>query len=64
MDEDQDHIVQIDEIGKKLQDVQLDAPESFVCIDWQRYVTLVEGDYKLNIYINNTLTAETQFNLR
>ena len=45
-------------------DIQYNNKKSFVCIDWQRYVTLVEGDYQLKIYINNTLTAETQFNLR
>ena len=36
----------------------------FVCLDWQRYVPLVEGDYIAKIYIDNVFTSETDFKLR
>lgn len=36
----------------------------FVCLDWQRYVPLVEGNYIVKIYIDNVFTAETDFKLR
>ena len=36
----------------------------FVCLDWQRYVPLVEGNYFVKIYIDNVFTAETDFKLR
>ena len=36
----------------------------FVCLDWQRYVPLVEGNYIVKIYIDNVFTSETDFKLR
>ena len=45
-------------------DVQYSNQQSFVCIDWQRYILLVEGDYRLKIFIDNIFTAESQFHLR
>ena len=36
----------------------------FVCLDWQRYVPLVEGNYIVKIYIDNIFTSETDFKLR
>ena len=45
-------------------DIQYSNQQSFVCIDWQRYISLVEGDYRLKIFIDNIFTAESQFKLR
>ena len=45
-------------------DVQYSNQQSFVCIDWQRYILLVEGDYRVKIFIDNIFTAESQFHLR
>ena len=36
----------------------------FVCIDWQRFIPLKEGDYLVKIFIDDLFTAESQFKLR
>ena len=36
----------------------------FVCIDWQRFIPLKEGDYLVKIFMDDLFTAESQFKLR
>ena len=36
----------------------------FVCIDWQRYIPLIEGDYILKLFIDDVYIAESEFRLR
>ena len=44
--------------------VEYKNQQLFVCLDWQRYVPLVEGNYIVKIYIDNVFTSETDFKLR
>ena len=38
--------------------------QEFVCLDWQRYIPLEEGEYIVKIFIDDVLTSETDFKLR
>ena len=38
--------------------------QEFVCLDWQRYIPLEEGEYIVKIFIDNVFTSETDFKLR
>ena len=45
-------------------DVDYKNQQSFVCLDWQRYIPLKEGEYRLKIYIDNDFAGESEFKLR
>ena len=38
--------------------------QEFVCLDWQRYIPLEEGEYLVKIFIDDVFTSETDFKLR
>ena len=38
--------------------------QEFVCLDWQRYIPLEEGEYIVKIFIDDVFTSETDFKLR
>ena len=38
--------------------------QEFVCLDWQRYIPLEEGEYIVKIFIDDVFTSETVFKLR
>ena len=38
--------------------------QEFVCLDWQRYIPLQEGEYIVKIFIDDVFTSETDFKLR
>ena len=38
--------------------------QEFVCLDWQRYIPLEEGEYRVKIFIDDVFTSETDFKLR
>ena len=38
--------------------------QEFVCLDWQRYIPLDEGEYIVKIFIDDVFTSETDFKLR
>ena len=38
--------------------------QEFVCLDWQRYIPLEEGEYIVKIFIDDVFTSETEFKLR
>ena len=38
--------------------------QEFVCLDWQRYIPLEEGEYLVKIVIDDVFTSETDFKLR
>ena len=38
--------------------------QEFVCLDWQRYIPLEEGEYIIKIFIDDVFTSETDFKLR
>ena len=44
--------------------VEYKNQQLFVCIDWQRFIPLKEGDYLVKIFIDDLFTAESQFKLR
>ena len=44
--------------------VEYKNQQLFVCIDWERYIPLVEGEYVVKIYIDNVYTSEAEFKLR
>lgn len=44
--------------------VEYKNQQLFVCIDWERYIPLVEGEYIVKIYIDNVYTSEAEFKLR
>ena len=44
--------------------VEYKNQQLFVCIDWQRFIPLKEGEYIVKIFINDLFTAESQFKLR
>jgi len=45
-------------------DVEYKNQQSFICLDWQRYIPLIEGQYKLKIFIDNEFAGESEFKLR
>ena len=38
--------------------------QEFVCLDWQRYIPLEEGEYIVKVFIDDVFTSETDFKLR
>ena len=38
--------------------------QEFVCLDWQRYIPLEEGEYIVKIFLDDVFTSETDFKLR
>ena len=38
--------------------------QEFICLDWQRYIPLEEGEYLVKIFIDDVFTSETDFKLR
>lgn len=38
--------------------------QEFVCLDWQRYIPLEEGEYIVKIFIDDVFTSETDFKLK
>ena len=44
--------------------VEYKNQQLFVCIDWQRFIPLKEGDYLVKIFMDDLFTAESQFKLR
>ena len=44
--------------------VQYENKQLFVCLDWQRYIPLIEGDYLVKIFIDDVFTSESEFKLR
>ena len=38
--------------------------QEFVCLDWQRYIPLEEGEFIVKIFIDDVFTSETDFKLR
>ena len=38
--------------------------QEFVCLDWQRYIPLEEGEYIVKIFIDDVFASETDFKLR
>ena len=38
--------------------------QEFICLDWQRYIPLEEGEYIVKIFIDDVFTSETDFKLR
>ena len=45
--------------------VEYKNQQLFVCIDWERYIPLVEGEYVVKIYIDNVYTRSyAEFKLR
>ncbi len=44
--------------------VEYENKQIFVCLDWQRYIPLLEGEYLVKIFIDNVYTSETEFKLR
>ena len=44
--------------------IQYKNKQEFVCLDWQRYIPLEEGEYIVKIFIDDVFTSETDFKLR
>jgi hypothetical protein len=45
-------------------DIDYKNQQSFVCLDWQRYIPLKEGEYRIKIYIDNEFSGDSEFKLR
>ena len=44
--------------------VEYENKRLFVCLDWQRYIPLIEGEYLVKIFIDGVFTSETEFKLK